>query len=84
MILCNRTSLTPYKLSYKIDSYQTSIFVSKIIAQDPNFNKILIFSKSPSIVYTFDVDHPKKSLEYSFSNIENSLIIFYSQYFWEI
>lgn len=70
----------------EIDPHQTFIFVSDAVAQDTSFFKTLSVSQLPNVINSFNVSD--KNLYYNVTrlhkNIQNSLIILYTNNFIEI
>lgn len=89
MISCKQNNCLLHQLIQKIDSYQNFIVQSDFLAEDSCFNdKSSILDRKPSITYSLDANNCHKILlgisNYSFSNIQSSLIIFYAVNFSEI
>lgn len=77
-IACDEISLKLSSLVRNIDPYQTFTFISDSIAKSHFFSKTSLFYEYPSNLYLVNVHHPKFYYDFSLTNIQSSLIIFYT------
>lgn len=86
IVSANRIDCKIHKLIQEIDPYQTIIFISNIVAQDPIFNKTLTIPQLPIVINSFKIRYDDLYFNdiRMHKSIQTSLIIFYASDFYEI